>query len=251
MKLDIVTFSVNERDDYVRFWGPQSKYTKEKLGLHPVLLYCGKDDIDLDEEYGDVHRIYCGDDIPTYLPSTWGYFWVSSLYPDRTCITSGIDMFIVDVDYFNSKIESFDEESYVVMNATGYNPLDKFYAWESTVPSYYHVAKGSTFKSLLDFDDSFVDEIVKYDSLDYSKSINGYSDHVFVDEASVYNGGKWCTDELYSSDMLLSHIKNKNENIKLLSMDDTQWRINNPNSPFYHFHKPYPTAEQIFEMVGV
>jgi len=247
MKLDIVTFSVNERDDYVRFWGPQSKYTKEKLGLHPVLLYCGKDDIDLDEEYGDVHRIYCGDDIPTYLPSTWGYFWVSSLYPDRTCITSGMDMFIVDVDYFDSKIESFSDDSYVVMNATGYNTLDSFYDSKSTLPSYYHIAKGSTFSNVLEFESSFVDEIHKYNSLDYSNRYNGYAENVLVHEASVKNGGKWCLDEMYSSDKIRDYINLSENSVGLLSMDDTS----GPNSPFYHFHKPYPTEEKIFEMVGV
>jgi hypothetical protein len=247
MKLDVVTFSVNEKDEYIRFWEPQSKFVKEKLNLHPVLLYCGKEDISLSEEYGDVHRIYCGDDIPTYLSSIWGYFWVTSLYPEQTCITSGIDMVIVDVDYFNDEIEKFDDSSYVVMNATGYNPIEAVVRKESTVPSYYHVAKGSVFKKVLNFNDSFVDEIKKFDSLDYSKKYNGYANNPspFLKEVSVENGGKWCLDEMYSSELIIDY--EDREIIKFLSMSGGS----NRDDLFYHFHKPYPSQEGIINHMGV
>ena len=230
MKIDMITFSVNEKDEYTRFWKPISKFLKTELNLNSAILYTGKEDIELSEEYGDVHRIYCGDDIPTYLSAIWGYFWVSSFYPDKTCMTSGMDMCILDIDYFNNKIESFDESSYVVMNATGYNPINSFWDGTSTVPSYYHVAKGSTFKEVLQFDDSFKDEIKKFNSLDYSNKYNGYSDNPasFLKEVSVESGGKWCLDEMYSSDM----IREYRGQVKLLSMAGDRADI--------HFPKPYP-----------
>ena len=243
MKIDMITFSVNEKNEYTRFWNPISKFLKTKLNVDSAVLYTGKEDINLSEEYGDVHKIYCGDDIPTYLSSIWGYFWISSLYPDKTCMTSGIDMCILDLDYFNKQIESFDDSSYVVMNADGYNPVSNFKNGTSTVPSYYHVAKGQTFKNILQFESDFVDEINKFNSLDYSNRYNGYSDNTssFLKETSVENGGKWCLDEMYSSDMIRDY-KNK-ESIKLLSMS-------NSGNVDYHFHKPYPPEEALEETIN-
>lgn len=246
MKIDRITFSCNEKDEYKRFWNPLSKYLHKKFGLKSALLFVGKDKNGLSEKYGDVHHIYCGYHIPTYIPAIWGYFYVTSFYSEEVCMTSGIDMPITNLDYFNNKIKNFHKEfSYVVMNATGYSTIENVLAGKNTVPSYYHVAKGKLFKQILNFEDDFKAEINKFNSLDYSSKYNGYSHNPasFLSEASVNNGGKWCLDEMYSSDMIISHHKNTNH-VKLLSMDDC-------NNYYYHFHKPYPNENKIYEFLSV
>lgn len=245
MKIDRITFSCNEKNEYARFWNPISKFLKKKFGLNSSLLYVGKEKKDISDEYGDVHHIYCGDSIPTYIPAIWGYFYVASFYPEEVCMTSGIDMPILNLDYFNEKISRFDEDSsYIVMNATGYGSLDEFLSGKNTVPSYYHVAKGKTFSKVLNFDSDFKKEIHKFNSLDYSSRYNGYSHNpaMFLWETSVENGGKWCLDEMYSSDLIRSYGKEKNK-VELLSMHDC-------GSCYHHFHKPYPSMEEISKILS-
>ena len=50
MKPDIVTFSCNGLPMYSDFWNPISKFWKTKFGIHPVLAYCGQENINLSED---------------------------------------------------------------------------------------------------------------------------------------------------------------------------------------------------------
>jgi len=283
MKLDIMTFSVNEKDEYTRFWDPLSEHVKKNLNLHPVLLYVGKDDIEFSEEYGDVHRIYCGDDIPTYIPSTWGWFWIASQYPEKTCMQSGIDMVVTNKDYFNDKIKDLDDDCYVVSNADSYTTPNDFDYWRqqyNTFTSYYHIAKGKIFKEALDLEDDFVEEVKKLNSCDYSSV--GYSDNPspFLQETCSNNGGKWCLDEIHSTELLRRYSHNGGKVVSH-SMSSAhrfgvpdylvKWCIKNnmdynglssfaqslagsdTTRPMDDFHltKPYPSKESIRKMLGL
>jgi hypothetical protein len=261
-----MTFSMNEKDEYTRFWEPLSKHVKQNLNLHPVLLYVGKEDISISEEYGDVHRIYCGDDIPTYIPSTWGWFWVSSQYPEKVCMQSGIDMAVINKDYFDNKIENLDDDCYVVSRADSYTKPHDMEYWKrefNTFVSYYHIAKGKIFKEALDLMDDFVDEVQKINSIDYSNSPRddsvlgtGYSDNPnsFLSEACIHNGGKWCLDEIHSTHMLRKYKKNGGKVIEHSMSDCRILDIFPPQTPkkmtsnwvdCVHFNKPYYNEDQI------
>tara|TARA_B100001094_G_scaffold326428_1_gene382566 strand:- start:14641 stop:15438 length:798 start_codon:yes stop_codon:yes gene_type:complete len=259
MKLDIMTFSVNEKDEYVRYWEPLSQHIKQYLNLHPVLLYVGKEDLSLSEEYGDVHRIYCGDDIPTYIPSTWGWFWIASQYPDKTCMQSGIDMVVMNKYYFDQKIKDLDDDCYVVSNADGYTSPEDLDYWKqpyNTFPSYYHIAKGKIFKEALDLMDDFKEEVEKINKIDYSDKGRGYSDNPspFLTETCVKNNGKWCLDELHSTE-LLRNYSNQGGKVITHSMSKAS-RLTIPSNAVvnntvpsglddFHFGKPYPSQEEI------
>jgi hypothetical protein len=258
MKIEVVTFSSNEKSEYTRFWEPMSKHLKNNLGLHPVLLYCGKDKTDdITDKYGDVHHIYCGEKYPTYIPSIWGYFWVTSLYPEKVCITSGIDMCIFDINYFNKRIENLIEDSYVVSNGNGYVQDETQFLRDprTTAPSYYHIAKGKTFKQVLQFDDNFLKEVEKFNRLDYSNKYNGYSTNPasFLQEACVNNGGKWCLDEMYSSDLMKEYNKKTNKIVPQRMGDAPRYTLYDTHKiksiegqiVDIHFGKPYSTKEQI------
>ena len=105
MKPDIVTFSCNALPMYADFWNPISKFWNTKFGIHPVLAYCGQENISLSEDYGTVIRLPYVHDVPEYLSATWARFWITKQYPDKICLTGDIDMIPLSVGFFDSQIK--------------------------------------------------------------------------------------------------------------------------------------------------
>lgn len=120
MKIDIVTFSCDSTPIYSDFWKPISKFWKTKFGIHPVLLYCGNENIDLSEEYGTVHRVPSVDGVADYHSATWGRFWITKKYPDAVCLTGDIDMIPLSKRFFLNGVSRYSEDSYVHLNSGWY-----------------------------------------------------------------------------------------------------------------------------------
>lgn len=206
MKIDIVTFSCNSSPMYYEFWNPISKFWKEKFGIHPVLLYCGDENIPLSEEHGTVYRHKAIEGIADYLSATWGRFWITKMYPNKVCLTGDIDMIPLSKQFFIESLKQYtDEDSYLHINADSYYP-GNFDAWKTAynnVIAHDHVAKGKIFQKVYSFEDTFEQEMIKYSSVDYS-NVTKYAFHPeeHLRHASCDNGGKWCHDELYSTEKM-------------------------------------------------
>ena len=212
MKPDIVTFSCNALPMYSDFWNPISKFWKTKFGIHPVLAYCGKEHISLSEEYGTVHRLSPVEGVPEYLSATWARFWITKLYSDKICLTGDIDMIPLSVGFFDPRIKDVPNDVYVHINGDAYCPGDYNY-WKrpyNTLIAHDHLARGDVFHKVYSFEETFEDEMRKYAAVDYSEKIRecaegkGYANHTeeHLLHASGDAGGKWCHDELYSTDKL-------------------------------------------------
>jgi hypothetical protein len=212
MKPDIVTFSCNALPMYSDFWNPISKFWKTKFGIHPVLAYCGKEDIHLSEEYGTVHRLEPVDGIPEYLSATWARFWITRMYTDKICLTGDIDMIPLSPSFIDARIQNISDDVYVHLNGDAYCPGDYGY-WKrpyNTLIAHDHLARGDIFNAVYSFEKTFADEMQKYAAVDYSQKIRecvegrGYANHTeeHLLHASASSGGKWCHDELYSTDRL-------------------------------------------------
>lgn len=234
MKIDIVTFSCNDSPIYYEFWNPISKYWKEKMGMHPVLLYCGDIDLDLSEEHGDVFRFDSRDDIPGYVAGCWGRFWLTQKYPDKVCMTGDIDMIPLNKSYFTDDLERYDRLDYVHLNADGYyhNNFDHWKTPYNSLTAYYHVATGKVFNDVYSFELDFYDEMKRYIETDYSGKTNyAFNPESHLKHASAENGGKWCQDEIWSTDLLRDYLKKGGSvrtevGIRNARVDRARWSYN-------------------------
>jgi len=213
MKIDIITFSCDSTPIYSDFWKPISKFWKTKFGIHPVLLYCGNENIDLSEEYGTVHRVPIVDGVADYHSATWGRFWITKKYQDAVCLTGDIDMIPLSKRFFLDGVSPYSEDSYVHLNSGWYygNNTDTWKTEFNIISAYYHLATGKVFDKVYKFEDSFADEMRKFEAVDYSGKNKGAAGNGYapirdiaqhLQYASKEKGGKWGQDEFYSTDML-------------------------------------------------
>lgn len=214
MKIEVALFSCNSIPMYSDFWEPISKFWKTKFGIHPVLLYCDDMQIPLSEDYGEVHRFPAVQGVPDYLSATWGRFWLTKKYPDKTCIIGDIDLIPLSRDFFDSRLESIPDDVYVHLNVDAYAPND-FEFWKrpyNVLCATGNVAKGKLFSTVYSLEDSFEDEMRKFAAVDYSdKTRDAATMYTSVKEphlrhASVELGGKWSQDEIYSTDLLRQYL---------------------------------------------
>lgn len=216
MKPEIVTFSCNSSAMYYEFWNPISKFWKTKFGIHPVLVYCGNMDLDLSEEYGTVYRLPPVDGVADYLCATWARFWITREYPNSICLTGDIDMIPLSRQFIDSRVSECEDDVYVHINGDAYASGDFDY-WKrpyNTLIAHDHMAKGSVFDKVYGFESTFDSEMKKYSSVDYSDKPReciegrGYAYHPeqHLRHASADVGGKWCHDELYSTDKLRQYF---------------------------------------------
>jgi len=242
MKIDIVTFSCDSTPIYSDFWNPISKFWRTKFGIHPVLLYCGNNHIDLSEEYGTVHRVPSVNGVADYHSATWGRFWITKKYPDAVCLTGDIDMIPLSKRFFLDGVEQFTEDSYIHLNSGWYYGNDTT-AWKkefNIISAYYHLATGKMFQDVYGFEDNFADEMRKFESGDYNGKNKGVgvgyaplrdvASH--LKHASSEMGGKWGQDELYSTDLMRKYLSRGGKIVTDTKIDRSQ-RIDRSHWQYY------------------
>jgi hypothetical protein len=214
MQIELAIFSCNSIPMYSDFWEPISKFWKTRFGIHPVLLYCDDNQIPLSDRYGDVHRFPSVKGVPDYMSATWGRFWLTKMYPDKTCIIGDIDLIPISPEFFDPRLKDIADDVYVHINSDA-NSHGDFDYWKrpyNVLCATGNIAKGSTFLKVYSFEDSFEDEMRKFAEIDYSdKSRDSVTMYSYLHEphlrhASVDMGGKWSQDEIYSTDMLRRYL---------------------------------------------
>lgn len=243
MKIDIVTFSTDSSPIYYDFWKPISKYWKTKFGIHPVLLYCGNNNIELSEEYGTVYRVPSVPGIADYHSATWGRFWITKKYPNKVCLTGDIDMIPLSKKFFIDKVNSYSEDSYVHLNSGWYygNNTGEWKKDFNIIPAYYHLATGQIFNDVYSFEDDFSVEMKKFEAVDYSDKNKGAAGRGYapirdiaqhLQHASSERGGKWGQDEFYSTDMLRKYLAKGGKVDTSCKIEHSQ-RIDRSNWQYY------------------
>ena len=251
--IDIVTLSTNDDPMYWEFWNPVSKHWKEKFGIHPVLLYYGKPNSALSEEWGTVVYQDIIEGIPDYVAATWGRFWITKFYKDKMCIVGDIDMFPLSKEFFLINSKPFPNV-YTHLNSGAYYGGNHT-VWRTdgmAVPVCYHIATGDTFSKVYDFNDSFEVELKKIINTDYSEYTEGFAvnPEPHLHRASAENGGMWGIDEMYSSMMLRKWVSSGGifATPSQIHQSDRLCRVRakfqlaqNPNTKFVDFHsfRPY------------
>lgn len=201
MKIDRVILSTNNNRTYYEFWNPLSKLYRENFGIIPTLIFLGSEEelnsLSLSEEYGTIIRQDIIDCLDISWVTSWLPFYYTKKFPNDVCLTNGIDQIPLGSRFIIDLIKDFDDSSYVMMIDDAYKFSNdskirevshKFY------PSAYHIAKGSNFNEMYQFEDDFQSEIKKIENL----------------KMNTLWGSIWGLDESYSSQILINNVKNMN-----------------------------------------
>ena len=184
MKIDKVIHSCDSNRFYLDFWPLVSKVWKKKFNIEPVLVFIGNEDIEIDDTYGTVIRMGDIKSIPKYLQALWVRYWLPVTEPDTTWMISDIDMFPISEAYFVDQIADIDDDKYVHL----YPCVDSY----GTLPSCYHIAKGSKFKEVLDLPDSWEESV----STVYNSNLGHDPGHHLAGKTH------WFADEKYAHSKL-------------------------------------------------
>ncbi len=205
MKIDRVLLASNENINYYPFWNILCKVYKENFNIQPTLIWFGEEaDIDrlgLSREYGD---IIIQEPNPNYeigWQTTYAPFFYTKLFPNDVCTTMGIDQIPLSDMFFIEMIKDASDDEYVTLIDDAYRPI----YWANpngTSPSAYHIAKGSIFNTVYNFESNFTDEITKL----YNTKVE--RDYDPNDAFWASGEGKWGMDESYTSKKLREYRDN-------------------------------------------
>ena len=216
MEINRVILASNENINYYPFWNPLSKVYKKNFNIIPTLIWFGDEsDIErlgLSREHGDIVVQEPNIKYTIGWQTTWSLFYHTKFYPDETLIIMGIDQVPLSDIVLKQLVKDSHDSEYVMIIDDAYKPL----YWENTngsSPSSYHIAKGSIFNSVYNFENDFNSEIDKV-----------YNTPIEVDYNPNWNfwksgEEKWGIDETYSSKKLREYKKNGG-NIKCHSKFD-------------------------------
>ena len=206
MKPDIALHSCDSNPMYLDFWPLVSRVWRVRFGIEPILIYIDENhDIPIDTTYGRVMKLKPVPGIPTYMHSVWGRFWGATLFPDKICIISDIDMFPISKTYFVKQLVNVPDTKYVHLYApvTKANVKVKTHhpLWcsaQTTFPVCYHIAKGALLASVLKINPIWEASIRDLASHSYMAT-----DGMIVDD----NDGRpqWGIDEDYTTSLIDAH----------------------------------------------
>ena len=196
MKIDYAIMSSDSNDLYLDFWPYVSKIWKLKFNIEPILIYIDNEDKQIDTTYGKVYKIKPIDSFPIYIQNLFVRYWYPITISDKTTIITDIDMLPISQYYFKEQITNIDDDKYVHIN-----PCIKSYGM---IPSCYHIAKGKTYKEILDLSNSFELSLNQLNNFKNNRT----------------NKEFWFTDEMYASEKL-NKIKDKKK-IVLIERQDGQ-----------------------------
>lgn len=188
MKVDKVVMGSNSNPFYLDFWPIVSKIWKLKFKIEPVLFFIHDDpSVIASEEYGTVHYVKPVEGVPISLQCQWVRYWAPMTDLDATWMMSDIDMFPISRSYFKTSLEEIPDDKFVNLNSHSI----------AANPACYNVAKGHTFKKVLELPDSFEESLkqTRYWEVD--------NEHFVGDgNGNIVSCLHWSTDESYCNKMI-------------------------------------------------
>lgn len=232
MEIQKVIHSSNDEPLYLDFWESVSKIWKLKFGIEPILLYFG--DKKISEQYGTVIKIEDLPSVPTYISCLFSRYWYPTTEKNTTFMISDIDMFPISKWYFIDQLKNISDDKYVHLN----------YSFES--PNYlatcYHVAKGSTFESVLELQNSWQDFM---NTNIWNKS--SHTSYHLKEIDQIFE--LWGADESWASQKIMNYSNqdiivklSRGDNLSSYRLDRSKWSWNeNLINKFYDCHciRPY------------
>lgn len=252
MKIDRVILVSNTNPLYYEFWNKLSFTYREKFNIIPTLIFFGKNEdikkLNLSEKYGEILVIDSVHDNEPWI-YTWALFYYTRFYLKDNCIIMGIDQIPLGTYFLRDCIENIDDYKYIMLIDDQYKLEHKYpKKWDEGgySPSAYHIAKGSTFSEIYNFEDTFEEEINKLRNV----------------KINTMWGNKWGMDEAYSSNTLMNYqpkekIIGLSKSIDFLKRridchrsNEIPYDINLMNNNFYiecHSVRPYANHKKYLD----
>lgn len=228
MKIDKIIFAVDDNHVYGGFWKFISKWTKERLGVTPVLFHITEEESDFyEDKYGLVKKLKSLPNFTTSIQCRMVRMWGTRFFMDEFCMTSDIDMMMIDKNYFTKGLENYDDEDLVIYESDAYDPsrpecVDMYGC--DRYPICYNLAKGSVYNRILETNRSFNEYLTEAsshgflidhcDELYYGLRVNNFAHGVNV--IKLRRGFKthfYCPHRferpVYLSELQQQQIKNK------------------------------------------
>tara|TARA_R100000664_G_scaffold18071_1_gene27067 strand:- start:2287 stop:3111 length:825 start_codon:yes stop_codon:yes gene_type:complete len=217
MKIKRMIMSLNNSKLYSGMWDMVAEIYEKTTDIIPTLIFCGtKEELDMEVKsgFGEVYRL---NKYPNVVQDpnmdwsvTWAPFWAASnLFPDDVCCTSGIDVIPIS-DILWKKIDEIKDDKYVV--GRGAKPYGNI----GHVASGRNIAKGKTFKRVLEIEDDFEKELIKIWNLRMDlQAREGFN-------WNLKNQKWWGLDEAYISSKVY-----ENKDVVFI---DAEWVLNNLSS---------------------
>jgi hypothetical protein len=161
MDIHKIIFAVDDNPMYLGFWKFISKWTKERLGVTPVLFHITEFDSEFyEDEYGLIKKFKALPNFTTSLQCRMVRMWGTRFFMNEYCMMGDIDMMMVDKEYFFRNLDEYPEESLVIYSSDAYDKRRpeciNEYA-QDRYPICYNLAKGQVYDKLLDTKREFTD----------------------------------------------------------------------------------------------
>ena len=174
MTIDKVIFSCDDNPKYQGLWEVVSEICYKKLDITPVLFHITDEDSDfVQDKFGLVKKVKRIPNVPTGFQSQIYRMFGTKFFQDEICITSDIDMLMLDKSYFFKPLELIDEDDLVIYSSDAYDddrPECVGIYSGNRYPICYVLGKGVTFNKILNTDCDFKEYVIQL-------LIKGYPTH--------------------------------------------------------------------------
>lgn len=160
MNIDYAIVSTDGNQLYDGFWDLVKGCWNKIIGVKPILVTIGDED-SFEETKEHVLVSYKKvDGINTGLQSQIARLYVSSLFGEKTCLISDLDMIPLSKTYFVDNAKGVSNDSLLIYTSDAYGYQD-----QKRYPMCYNLATSKTFKEIMNIDSTFQDFAIKLNTL--------------------------------------------------------------------------------------
>jgi len=249
MRIDKIIFAVDDNPLYAGFWKFISKWTKERLGVTPVLFHITDEESDIyEDKYGLVKKFKALPNFTTSIQCRMIRMWGTRFFMDEFCMMGDIDMMMVDKEYFFRDLQTYPEDSLVIYTSDAYDrdrpECINEYA-QDRYPICYNLAKGSVYNRILNTSRNFTEYLTEAsnhgflidhcDELYYGLRVNQFEHGVNVIKLKRGYKSFFVCPNRFERPILLNH--------------EEQYQLINKNIIDIHLPRPFEDFEFYIKLI--
>ena len=161
MTIDYVIMSTDGNKLYDNFWEINKTIWSKVIGVKPILVMVGDEEkIEYNEDSVIVYYKKV-EGVETSFQAQIARLYVTSLFLDNTLLTSDIDMIPLSKNFFIDFAKEGKENQLLIYTADAYG-----YHQQRRYPMCYNLAKGKTYKEILNLDCTFQEFVIRLKNLE-------------------------------------------------------------------------------------